>query len=71
MRSTARLSLLIPIMLASGCASIGGADRETACAGWRPIRLDPESVEALTDRDALAVLEHNEFGRRAGCWSPA
>lgn len=57
-------------MLASGCATIGGADRETACAGWRPIRLDAESIAGLSDRDAQAILEHNEYGRQLGCWRP-
>lgn len=52
-------------MLASGCATTGPAE---VCAGWKPIRLDAQSVEGLTDRDAEAILGHNEFGKRIRCW---
>ena len=39
-----------------------------ACAGWEPIRLDAASIDGLTERDALSILAHNEFGLARGCW---
>lgn len=59
------IALLLIAMLASGCATTGPAE---VCAGWKPIRLDAQSVEGITDRDAEAILAHNEFGQRVRCW---
>ena len=58
------LPLLI-LILVSGCVSGGGGSN---CAGWEAIRLDGASIDGLTDRDARAILAHNEFGRARGCW---
>ena len=60
-----RIALLLIATLASGCATTGPAE---VCAGWKAIRLDEESIDGLTDRDAEAILAHNEFGRSIKCW---
>jgi len=39
-----------------------------SCAGWEAIRLDAASIDGMTERDARAILEHNEFGLARGCW---
>ncbi len=57
--------MLLIAMLASGCATTG---QDNFCAGWKPIRLDESSIDGLTDRDAEAILAHNEFGRSVKCW---
>lgn len=56
---------LLALMLVTACANPGGG---IDCAGWRPILLDGVSINGLTDRDASAVLAHNEYGRARGCW---
>jgi hypothetical protein len=50
--------------LASGCVPTGNAN----CAGWKPIRLDPQSIDGLTERDAREILSHNEFGLARCGW---
>jgi len=55
MRLTAMLAL---VTLTGGCVT-GGAG--SGCAGWQAIRLDAASIDGLTDRDARAVVAHNEF----------
>jgi hypothetical protein len=67
MKSAMRLRpvLIVAAILLTGCVSSGGG---TECAGWRAIRLDDASIDGLTDRDARAVLAHNEYGRARGCW---
>jgi hypothetical protein len=57
-------SLLIVTLSASSCAT-GPSD---GCAGWKPIRLAPSTIDALTDQDAREILAHNTFGRERGCW---
>jgi hypothetical protein len=32
------------------------------------VRLDAQSIDGLTDRDADDIRAHNEFGRARGCW---
>ena len=56
------LLILIPV---SGCVQTGSGN---SCAGWEAIRLDAASIDGLTDRDARAVLAHNQFGDAMGCW---
>lgn len=58
-------SLLIVAILATGCVPTGPSD---GCAGWKPIRLAPSTIDALTDQDARKILAHNTFGRQRGCW---
>jgi len=65
MKSAMRLTAMLALVtLTSGCVSRGGGD----CAGWQAIRLDEASIAGLTERDARAVLAHNEFGRARACW---
>ena len=53
-------------MLVSGCVS--GGSGKSNCAGWKAIPLDRASVDGLTDRDAVSILAHNQFGAARGCW---
>ena len=62
------------LMLLASCAGVGVAtsDPATVCAGWRPILLSDAALAALDAQDGAAVLAHNLFGERIGCWtSPA
>ncbi len=59
------IALLLSVTLVGGCAVNG---QNSACAGWKPIRLAPQSIDALTDQDAAEILAHNVFGRERGCW---
>ena len=59
-----KIALLLSLTLAASCTQIGGSE----CAGWKPIRLAPQSIDALTDQDAQEILAHNVFGRQQGCW---
>jgi len=52
------------IPLAS-CGMNGVAD---GCAGWKPIRLDAQTIDHITERDARDILAHNEAGVIRGCW---
>lgn len=56
--------LLMTLTLSAACVKIG-AD---SCAGWEEIRLDAVSIDGLTDRDARAILAHNEFGAARCGW---
>jgi len=58
-------AILIAVTLVTACGKTGGG---IECAGWRPMLLDDQSIDGLTDRDASAILAHNEFGRARGCW---
>lgn len=56
-------------MLASGCAgTVLAPDPAIDCAGWSPIRLYDETIDALTGAEAEAIAAHNEYGRELGCW---
>lgn len=57
--------LLIALTLVGGCAATGANE---GCAGWKPIRLAPSTIDALTDQDAREILAHNRFGREKRCW---
>jgi len=63
-RATRLIGTLALVTLTSACVTNGGGD----CAGWQAIRLDGQSIDGLTERDARAVLAHNEFGRARSCW---
>ena len=63
-RATRLIGMLALVTLTSACIKSGGGD----CAGWQAIRLDAASIDGLTDRDARAVLAHNEFGSARSCW---
>lgn len=58
------LLLFAMLFAVAGCVTTGRND----CAGWKPIRLAPQSIDALTDQDAAEILAHNVFGRERGCW---
>ncbi len=59
------IGLLLSVTLSSGCVMTGNAD---GCAGWKPIRLEAATIDAMTEAEARDVLAHNEFGRELGCW---
>lgn len=59
------IALLLTVTLVSACAATGPNE---GCAGWKPIRLAPSTIDALTDQDAREILAHNRFGRERGCW---
>ena len=59
-----KIALLLSLTLISGCVTAGA----NSCAGWKPIRLAPQSIDGLTDQDAAEILAHNEFGLERGCW---
>lgn len=63
MKST--IALLLTVILVASCTETG---RNEGCAGWKPIRLAPSTIDALTDQDAREILSHNRFGRERGCW---
>ncbi len=64
-RAMRLIGTLALVTLISGCVTSGAG---SGCAGWQAIRLDAASIDGLTDRDARAVLAHNEFGKARGCW---
>ena len=56
-------------------ASISGCQNSAsfACDGWKPIYLKRETVNFLVKKDEMAanaILSHNEFGQKQGCWKP-
>jgi hypothetical protein len=53
------------VTLVASCTATGPNE---ACAGWKPIRLAPSTIDALTDQDAREILAHNRFGREMACW---
>jgi hypothetical protein len=64
-RATRLIGTLALVTLTSACVTNG---KDSGCAGWQAIRLDGQSIDGLTERDARAVLAHNEFGRARSCW---
>lgn len=38
------------------------------CAGWSPIYVSRADV--LSNGTAQAILSHNQYGERLGCWKP-
>ena len=63
-RGTKLTTGLLLIVTLSGCFGATGANE--GCAGWKPIRLAPSTIDALTDQDAREILGHNTFGRSQG-----
>lgn len=59
-----KIALLMTVLV-SGCVTTGPAE---VCAGWKPILLDTQSINGLTERDAQSILAHNEFGQEIRCW---
>lgn len=57
--------MLLLVALLTACTETSSGSN---CAGWRAIRLDAQSIDGLTDRDAEAILAHNIRGQRGGCW---
>ena len=44
---------------------------KTGCAGWRPIRLDDQSVDYLAANDPKTLeglIAHHEMGKSMRCW---
>ena len=64
-RATRLIGMLALVTLTSACVTAG---KGSGCAGWQAIRLDAASIDGLTDRDARAVLAHNEFGKNQCGW---
>lgn len=54
-----KIALLLSATLLIGCVETGSVN----CAGWKPLRLDAQSIDGLTERDAADILAHNEFWR--------
>lgn len=63
----ARVILFAALCIMAGCQSVpkGGF-----CSIAEPIRLSPATVDAMTDAEVQAALEHNEKGRRLCHWEP-
>ena len=59
------IASLLSVTLVASCTATGPNE---ACAGWKPIRLAPSTIDALTDQDAREILAHNTFGHQIGCW---
>ncbi len=64
--ATKSKTALLLILTLSGY--FGATGPSEGCAGWKPIRLAPSTIDALTDQDAREILVHNTFGRKKRCW---
>lgn len=63
MKSSATCALILTLCTAlSGCGN--GAISGTSCAGWKKILASSRD----TDGTLSQVEQHNEQGRRIGCW---
>jgi hypothetical protein len=58
----------VAVLLGSGCVNGGGNPDQ--CAGWRPIILTGQAIDALTEDEAAEILAHNEFGAERCGWKP-
>lgn len=58
--------LLLFLAGATGCQTTSGS----FCAIADPIRLSPQSVDALTDREVADILALNEKGAKLCGWAP-
>lgn len=47
----------------------GGKEEKVMCVGWKAIYISKKDV--LTTDTKRAILAHNQFGQRIGCWSPS
>lgn len=52
-------AIWILMLAGSGCATTGAND----CDWYEPIRLSPETIDALPDEAVTAILERNETYR--------
>jgi len=60
------LILVLPLLVAAGCTTTKGG----FCAVSTPLRLSVKAVDALSDREARALLAHNRKGRDLCGWRP-
>lgn len=56
------------LLLVTACVKIGPIDQAQVCAGWKPIAGKSADVDVISDRLALSIAKHNEFGKSQGCW---
>lgn len=54
--------------LVTACEPIGAIDQATVCAGWKEIEGEPGDADVISDRLALSIAGHQEYGRSLGCW---
>ena len=60
------IGLLLIVTLNSGCA-IPGSEASN-CVSWKAIYSTAATIDAMTEQEAKAVLGHNEYGKKQGCW---
>lgn len=59
-----KIVILASLLSLSACQTVRG----DFCAISKPVRLSPEAVDALTDAEARALLNHNETGKKLCGW---
>jgi len=60
------LILVLPLLIAAGCTTAKGG----FCAVSAPLRLSVKAVDALSDREARALLAHDRKGQELCGWRP-
>ncbi len=60
------LILAVVIAVLAGCTTAKGG----FCAVSAPLRLSAKAVDALSDREARALLAHNRKGEKLCGWRP-
>ena len=67
-KSVTMLALFLVAPLVTACVTSGPSVR---CGPLdKPIRLSPESIDALSEDEVKAVLERNEALEKKGCATP-
>ncbi|WP_043538927.1 hypothetical protein [Salinarimonas rosea] len=61
-----RVLALLAVLVVVGCARTVG----DFCDVASPIRLEPETIDRLTDDELDLALAHNDYGAAACSWSP-
>ena len=59
-----RAILAACLILQASCSASGSGP--SVCTGWQAILVDKTDI--LSDRTARAILAHDRYGRRQGCW---
>ncbi|TGT71065.1 hypothetical protein EN802_19200 [bacterium M00.F.Ca.ET.159.01.1.1] len=60
------LIVVVAVAAIAGCTTAKGG----FCAVASPMRLSAQTVEALSDREARALLAHNRKGEKLCGWRP-
>jgi hypothetical protein len=58
--------LILIFLLLAGCTTASGSFCDIA----GPIRLSPQTVDALSEGEVAAALAHNKKGERLCGWTP-